>query len=56
VDDANFSSSLSAIIFSCKSVQFKTRMERKRCYDEVNNTTDTWSIVIDYLLSIAVEK
>ena len=51
VDDANFSSPLPAIIFSCK-----IRMERKRCNKEENYTTDTWSIVIEYLLSIAVEK
>ena len=51
VDDANFSSPLPAIIFSCK-----IRMERKRCNEEENDTTDTWSIVIEYLLSIAVEK
>ena len=51
VDDANFSSSLPAIIFSCK-----IRMERKRCKEEEKDTTDTWSIVIEYLLSIAVEK
>jgi hypothetical protein len=51
VDDANFSSPLPAIIFSCK-----IRMERKRCKEEENDTTDTWSIVIEYLLSIAVEK
>ncbi len=31
----------------------KIRMERKRCYEEENNTTDTWCIVVDYLLSIA---
>jgi len=51
VDDANFSSPLPAIIFSCK-----IRMERKRCKEEENDTTDTWSIVIEYLLIIAVEK
>ena len=36
VDDANFSSPLPAIIFSCK-----IRMERKRCNEEENDTTDT---------------
>ncbi len=51
VDDADFSSPLPAIIFSCK-----IRMKRKRCNEEENDTTDTWSIVIEYLLSIAVEK
>ncbi len=51
VDDANFSSPLLAIIFSCKM-----GTERKRCYVEENNTTDTWCIEIDYWLSIAVEK
>jgi len=51
VDDANFSSPLPAIIFSCK-----IGMERKRCNEEENDTTDTWSIVIEYLLSISVEK
>jgi hypothetical protein len=51
VDDADFSSPLSAIISSCK-----IRMEGKGCYEEENDTTDTWCIVIEYLLSIAVEK
>ncbi len=41
VDNANFSCLLSAIMFSCKM-----RMEGKRCYEEENDTTDTWCIVI----------
>jgi hypothetical protein len=36
VDDTNFSSPLSTILFSCKM-----RMERLRFYEEENNTTDT---------------
>jgi hypothetical protein len=36
VGDANFSSPLSTILFSCKM-----RMERLRFYEEENNTTDT---------------
>ena len=51
VDDANFSSPLSAIMFSCKM-----RMERLRFYEEENNTSDTWCIVTESLLRIAVEK
>jgi hypothetical protein len=51
VDDADFSSPLSAIILSCKM-----RWERKKCYEDENDTTDTWCNVIDYLLSIAVVK
>ncbi len=31
-------------------------MERKKWYEEENDATDTWCIVIDYLLSVAVEK
>ena len=51
VDDANFSSPLSAIMFSCKM-----RMERLRFCEVENNTTDTWGILIEYLLSIVIEK
>ena len=51
VDDANFSSPLSAIMFSCKM-----RMERLRFCEVENNTTDTCGILIEYLLSIVVEK
>jgi hypothetical protein len=32
------------------------RMERKILYEEENCTIDTWCIIIDYFLSIAVEK
>ncbi len=53
VDDADFSSLLSAIILP---VSCKMRMERKRCYAEENDTNHTWCIVVDYLMSIAVEK
>jgi hypothetical protein len=49
VNDANFSSPLSAIIFSCKM-----KMERKKCVEQENDTTDIWCVVIDYLLSIAL--